>query len=363
MTKSATKTPAKKTAAPSRARLNLDGLAGLNLSDIGKGELAKADGTGKPLQLKLSQVIPDPDQPRKQFDADALAELAESIKGAGIKSPISVQPADDKGKYRINHGERRYRAAQLAKLKTIPAFIDESHDTFAQVIENIQRDNLKPMETANWILARLNEGHKQVEIADKIGKPKSFVSKHAALAKAPDFIQEAAESGRVTAVDALYDLTVFATKHPDQESETRSFLLENSGLSLADARRFIQGQKAPEAPPEPPPTPATPASAGDGKVSAPKLSVRGAGGEEPPPPPPLPGIPTEPASPPSAPKAPRPIHNPLVRVTDGTREGALNLQTPCKDEGLVRVRFDEASKDEDVPANDLTILAILEDRS
>ena len=95
------------------------------------------------LELDLSLIDEDPDQPRTEFDPITLQELADTIRLRGVKTPISVHPnPESEGRFIINHGARRFRASLLAKKKTIPAFIDTDYSKVDQMIENLQRDSL-----------------------------------------------------------------------------------------------------------------------------------------------------------------------------------------------------------------------------
>lgn len=194
---------------------------------------------GKPLELPLADVMEDPNQPRHFFSEEALHELAASIQETGVKSPISVRPAPD-GKYLINHGARRYRASLLAGKLTIPAFVDTSHDDYDKAIENIQRENLTPLEIARFIGRRVAAGDKQADIARRLGKPKSFVSEHAALLEAPDYIQVLCESGRCTDIRTLYLLLKAHEEFPDQ---VVAFVDNAGSLARSDVNRLMQWLK------------------------------------------------------------------------------------------------------------------------
>ncbi len=170
--------------------------------------------TGAPMEFSLGAIEEDPDQPRQTFDEDALRELAESIKADKVRVPISVKPKNARGKYTINHGARRYRASILAGKATIPGFIDDSHDDFAQVVENIQRNNLTALEIARFIEKRRGAGDKDKFIAERLGKSKSYISMHGALLSWPDYIAEVYAAGLCTEVATLYSLIQLSKKAP-----------------------------------------------------------------------------------------------------------------------------------------------------
>ena len=234
-----------------KSRFTLEGLDGLAMTDLatGSGSLAKpanetsAEPNGVPLMLALSEVREDPNQPRKTFEPEALRELADSIKEHGVKSPISVKSKNAEGFYEINYGARRYRASLIAKLTTIPAFVDDQHDDYAQVVENVQRDNLKPMELARFIGAKLDGGAKEKDIAVRLGKGKAFVSKHAAIVGAPDYLTQAADGGLLRSYDGIYELTIHVEKNPKDADSVKAFVDRGEPISQFEVRQFVKSLK------------------------------------------------------------------------------------------------------------------------
>ena len=108
---------------------------------------------GAPLQLPIDAIEEDPDQPRQEFDPDGLAELAETIRERGVRQPISVRRHPEKpDRWMLNFGARRLRASKLIGKLDIPAFVDSTADSYDQVIENEQREGLKPLELALFVL-------------------------------------------------------------------------------------------------------------------------------------------------------------------------------------------------------------------
>lgn len=175
---------------------------------------------GKPLQLPLDVIDEDPDQPRTEFDAGALQELADSIRERGVRQPVSVKPSPtDPARYILNFGARRLRASRLAGQETIPAFVDLTADDFDQVAENEQRQGLTAMELALFVKRKLEQGLKQAEIARKLGKPKATISQAAALASAPDAITVLYRSGRCQSLRELYDLGQAYEQHPQEVAQ------------------------------------------------------------------------------------------------------------------------------------------------
>lgn len=163
--------------------------------------------TASSLELDLSLIDEDPDQPRTEFDPVTLQELADTIRLRGVKTPISVHPNPGvAGRFIINHGARRFRASILANKKTIPAFIDTDYTKVDQVIENLQRDALTPREIAEFIGTQYSKGLTFTKIAKMIGKSQAFVSQHHILLNLPSTIEELYSSGKVRDVLLINNL-------------------------------------------------------------------------------------------------------------------------------------------------------------
>ncbi|MBQ9009630.1 MAG: ParB/RepB/Spo0J family partition protein [Clostridia bacterium] len=153
------------------------------------------------IDIPIHAIDPNPNQPRRTFDPDTLSALSASIQTSGILSPILV--ARDGSRYTIIAGERRWRAARLANLTTIPAIVrdwDEIKRQEAALIENIQRDDLNPIEEAQGI-ARLIDQYSftQEAIAERLGKSRPAVTNLLRLLTLPDFIQKAITDGTLSA--------------------------------------------------------------------------------------------------------------------------------------------------------------------
>ena len=146
----------------------------------------------KVFMVKLSQVEPNRQQPRKQFDEDALLELAESIKQFGVLQPLLVQKKDDY--YEIIAGERRWRASKLAGVKEIPVIVknfSEQEAVEISLIENIQRENLNPIEEAAAYKRLMEEFHlKQDTIAERVAKSRTAVTNSMRLLKLDERVQQ-----------------------------------------------------------------------------------------------------------------------------------------------------------------------------
>ena len=152
--------------------------------------------------LKLSMVDPKSDQPRKFFDKDALQELSDSIKENGLLQPILVREYGE-GRYQIIAGERRFRASKLAGLDEIPAIILDRDDRKAAeiaLIENIQRENLNPIEEAMAFRSLAEEyGLTQEELAEKVGKSRSAIANSTRLLDLPEEVLEMVANGDISA--------------------------------------------------------------------------------------------------------------------------------------------------------------------
>lgn len=148
-------------------------------------------------ELEITRIIVNPFQPREEFDSIKLKELSASIREKGILQPITVKPARQEGTFDLISGERRVRAAKLAGLTTIPAFIyireykDEKSEMMElALIENIQREDLNPMELSNSFLRLIDEiGLTQEEVAKKVSKDRSTVANFLRLQKLPEEIK------------------------------------------------------------------------------------------------------------------------------------------------------------------------------
>ncbi len=154
------------------------------------------------LKLSLADIDPNREQPRKRFETEALEQLAQSMRNVGVLQPIIVS-ATEGGRYRIIAGERRWRAARLAGLSTIPAIVrdmDAAHTREAALIENLQRDDLNPVEEAQAIRQLMDDfGATQEQIAGKLGKSRPAIANAVRLLTLPDEVLELVREGKLTA--------------------------------------------------------------------------------------------------------------------------------------------------------------------
>ena len=165
------------------------------------GDAALQSQEGGSLTLPISQVQPGLNQPRKRFEEGALADLADSIRLHGVIQPLTVRRLSS-GYYQIIAGERRWRAAKLAGLTEIPAVIIEADDKKVMelgLIENLQREDLNPMEEAKGYQVLMTEhGLTQEEVAERMGKSRPTIANTLRLLALPDAVQLMLEEGRLS---------------------------------------------------------------------------------------------------------------------------------------------------------------------
>lgn len=174
---------------------------------ITKERIVTAEVLGRPLQIPVKDIDEDPGQPRQEFSAESMEELESSVRLHGVKTPISIRPhPTEQKRWILNFGARRLRASKAVGKATIPAFVDRSHTDYQQVIENLQREDLKPRELAIFIKRKMDEGEKQAQIAELLGVNRSMVTNHLALIDPPACIDEIYTSGKCSSAKTLYDL-------------------------------------------------------------------------------------------------------------------------------------------------------------
>lgn len=197
-----------------------------------------------PIMVKINKVEPNRDQPRKDFDEDALMELADSIKQFGVLQPILVQKKKDY--YEIIAGERRWRAAKLAGLKEVPIIVKEFTEqeiVEISLIENIQRENLNPIEEAIAYKRLLKEFHlKQDEIAERVSKSRTAVTNSMRLLKLNSKVQQMViddmiSTGHARALLALED---------EEQQYTIANKIFDEKLSVRETEKLIKILKNPK---------------------------------------------------------------------------------------------------------------------
>lgn len=208
--------------------VNLSRLDGFNLTDL-MGPATSASSTrapigapgGEPAFMDLALIDFDADQPRRGLDAGKLDELAASIRVHGVLMPVSLQPSPAAaGRWVVNMGERRVRAARLAGLARVPYVVHASLDPYAQAVENLQREDLSPFDLAAFIARREQAGDARGEIARRLGyKSHAFVSELAELHGAPESVRAAYDAGRVRATRTLRLLVRLACTTPEAAAQ------------------------------------------------------------------------------------------------------------------------------------------------
>ena len=188
--------------------------------------------------IRISEIEPNKDQPRHDFDAEKLSELAESIKQHGVITPITVRRTGET--YQIIAGERRWRAARMAGLSTLPAIVldaDETKTFELALIENLQRENLNPIEEAEGYFTLIERmGLTQSEASDRIGRSRSAIANSLRLLSLPEEIKEMLSAGELTAGHARALLPLESEKKI-KEAATTVILKE---LSVRETEELVK---------------------------------------------------------------------------------------------------------------------------
>ena len=189
-------------------------------------------------EVALDKILPNPAQPRLSYEEDSLTELADSIREHGVLQPILVRPVGSQ--YELIAGERRWRASRLAKRDSIPAIVVEFDDQTAlevSIIENLQREDVSPLEEAAMFRKMTNLGYSVRQLAQKIGKDKGYVENRMRLADAPPEIRELV-SVRKDTISHAYELM----KIGDERTRRRLARKVAAGeLTLAKLRAMTGG--------------------------------------------------------------------------------------------------------------------------
>lgn len=198
-------------------------------------------------KINIREIITNPNQPREYFDDKALAELAESIKNDGLMTPIMVRPLGDK--YEIVQGERRYRASKMAGLSEVSVNIREMNDVDAfhlAVIENIQREQLSPIEEAQAFMKYVEMGFTHEQIAKKVSKGRTYVTSRLRLLKLMPELQDWIASKKIAqghVVQLLkYETDVMKHIGKDEENAVQKMFYERfrdtSKISVNDVKKW-----------------------------------------------------------------------------------------------------------------------------
>ena len=224
---------------------------GRGLDDIGSGRGldalidtsdVKTEGSSNLNEIPISQIEPNPDQPRRDFDPEAMQELASSIETLGIIAPITLrQVAEDR--YQIIAGERRWRASQLAGLQTIPAYIRTVEDENVMemaLVENIQREDLNAIEIA-LAYQHLAEttGMTQTRISERVGKSRAAVTNYLRLLKLPAQVQMALKDKEI---DMGHARALLSLDSPSQQIKLFNEV-QKQGYSVRKVEEMVQQLK------------------------------------------------------------------------------------------------------------------------
>lgn len=191
------------------------------------------------VKLKIMDIEPNRDQPRKIFDEDALAELADSIAKHGVIQPLLVRPMPD-GSYQLVAGERRWRASRMAGLSEVPVVIKELSDDEAMalaLIENLQREDLNAIEEAQGIKALMDTlSLTQDEAAERVGKSRPAVANALRLLKLPDSVIALVSDGKLSPGHAR---ALLGFKDEQDIIETADLIIEK-GLTVRDVEKLVK---------------------------------------------------------------------------------------------------------------------------
>ena len=230
---------------------------GRGLDALISTEKVNTAGSGSICEIAIEQILPNPNQPRREFDESALQELSDSIRELGIVQPITLRDQGD-GTYLIIAGERRWRASQMAGLKAIPAYVrtvDDENMMEMALIENIQREDLNPIEEAQAYKRLLTEFNlKQDEVAERVSKSRTAVTNSMRLLKLCDEVQQMVINDMLTTGHARALLSIedpkqqyiLAQKIFDEKLSVREIekivkdiqkIAENSKVAIRSIRR------------------------------------------------------------------------------------------------------------------------------
>ena len=209
----------------------------------------ESSATGGAVTLRISDIEPNKAQPRKTFDEEALAELAESIAEHGVLQPLLVRPLTD-GLYQIVAGERRWRASRIAGLTEVPVIIRDLSESEAMeiaLIENLQREDLNPIEEAEGIQLLIETyGITQETAAARLGKSRSAIANSLRLLTLPENVKELAREGKISSGHAR---ALLSFENNDKINEIAQEITKND-LSVRELERMAKSAKKGDFTPE-----------------------------------------------------------------------------------------------------------------
>lgn len=199
------------------------------------------DDADRVVYIDINEIKPNPDQPRKHFDSARLEELSNSIQENGVIQPLVVQKKDNC--YELVAGERRWRASRLAGLKKVPCLIrefDEKQNLIVAIIENMQREDLDPMEEANGIQQMIHKfGFTQEQVSESLGKSRAYIANSVRLLKLPEEIQKMIRDGKISAAHGRTLLGI-----PDVRKQLMlAERIEKEGLSVRTVEEIAKKMK------------------------------------------------------------------------------------------------------------------------
>ncbi len=222
------------------------GLAELNMEMGQIPDISVLTGTERVVvkQIPLAQISPNPDQPRKVFNQKELDELATSVKEKGVLQPIILRNVKNKPYlYEIVAGERRFRASQLAGLTEIPALVknlDDKNAAEISLIENVQRENLNPVEEAEGYENLMKKfQYSLADVSKLIGKSESYIRNLMRINSLPDSVKELIKEGKISASHAR---TIAVAANPEQMAHD----IINNKLSVAETQKRVKNSNRSE---------------------------------------------------------------------------------------------------------------------
>ena len=190
--------------------------------------------------IRISDIQKNPYQPRKEFSEEKIKELAQSIKENGLIQPIIVRQSPVIG-YEILAGERRYRASIAAGLSEVPVIIKKLSDQdmmIHSIIENLQREDLNPIEEAKAYQSLIDKGYTHAEIADKMGKSRPYITNLVRLLTLPDFILKEVETGKLSQAHARLLIQL-----PLKEQKNLLHRIQKENLSVRQVEYLLKEEK------------------------------------------------------------------------------------------------------------------------
>lgn len=204
-------------------------------------EIPQEDARERVMMLRMGDIDPNPEQPRRKFDAQALAELAASIRQVGVLQPILVTEIE--GRYRIIAGERRWRAAKMAGLSEVPVLVKDLSDESAaavSLVENLQRTDLNPIEEASGYRDLIDAfGLTQEEAARRVGKSRASVTNMLRLLALPQKVQDLCIDGSLSYGHARSLLPLCGAFGDDEVCACADSVVRN-GLSVRETERYVK---------------------------------------------------------------------------------------------------------------------------